>query len=329
MYPSVHELVELGDDSNDDRPIILCEYSHSMGNSNGNIHLYFDQFWGSNTRHRGGFIWDFKDQGLRKRCMATGREYFAYGGDFNEVKHDAQFCINGLFSPDRVPHPAVDECRYLQQPVKLSPTDGVIKLAMDNGRVQEVELSVDRQNKSFLNKLDWEWSIICDRLEPIARGSFEVSFDQPTTIIRLDGLQQDEFDLSLPQMYWLNLVGRMNNGTKWCMKGHVVVTEQYEIEYATASKKPHRQGSLKTHGRPHKVEESSSQLIVSTPKYEIALDKESGVLKGLSSHTAVKNMFLKAVSPNFTRADTDNDRGGVDIVRSFFDYPIIIDIAFF
>lgn len=53
MYPSVGELVALGGNSEDDRPIILCEYSHSMGNSNGNIHLYFEQFWGPNKRIQG------------------------------------------------------------------------------------------------------------------------------------------------------------------------------------------------------------------------------------------------------------------------------------
>lgn len=53
MYPSVDELVTLGNDSDDDRPIVLCEYSHAMGNSNGNIHLYFQQFWGPNPRIQG------------------------------------------------------------------------------------------------------------------------------------------------------------------------------------------------------------------------------------------------------------------------------------
>ena len=99
MYTSVDELVALGDDCEDDRPIVLCEYSHSMGNSNGNIHLYFEQFWGPNKRIQGGFVWDFKDQGLRKKCEVTGADYFAYGGDFGDTKNDAQFCINGLFFP--------------------------------------------------------------------------------------------------------------------------------------------------------------------------------------------------------------------------------------
>ena len=53
MYPSVQDLVELGDDSEDNRPIVLCEYQHAMGNSNGNLHLYFDKFWGSNKRIQG------------------------------------------------------------------------------------------------------------------------------------------------------------------------------------------------------------------------------------------------------------------------------------
>ena len=94
MYPNVAKTIDLGIRSDEDRPVILCEYSHSMGNSNGNIHLYWEQFWDEKyPRIQGGFIWDFVDQGLRKKT-AEGREYFAYGGDFCDDINDKQFCIN-------------------------------------------------------------------------------------------------------------------------------------------------------------------------------------------------------------------------------------------
>lgn len=94
MYPSVEALSDLSLDRNDDRPIVLCEYSHAMNNSNGNLHLYWEKFWDdSNPRIQGGFIWDMIDQGLRKKNKG-GREYFGYGGDFGDVINDRQFCIN-------------------------------------------------------------------------------------------------------------------------------------------------------------------------------------------------------------------------------------------
>ena len=98
MYTSVTKLKTLGKRTDDTRPVVLCEYSHSMNNSNGNLHLYWDAFWDKNLpRLQGGFIWDMIDQGLRKRTK-SGREYYAYGGDFGDVINDRQFCINVSFS---------------------------------------------------------------------------------------------------------------------------------------------------------------------------------------------------------------------------------------
>jgi beta-galactosidase len=95
MYPDVAKTLLMGERGDEDRPVILCEYSHSMGNSNGNLHLYWEQFWNkAKPRLQGGFIWDMIDQGLRKKDERTGRDYFAYGGDFGETTHDRQFCIN-------------------------------------------------------------------------------------------------------------------------------------------------------------------------------------------------------------------------------------------
>ena len=94
------------------RPFILCEYSHAMGNSLGG----FDRYWNAfraYKRLQGGFIWDWHDQGLAHPDFPKGA--WAYGGDFGDVPHDQQFCINGLLFPDKTPHPAYFEAKYHQQ----------------------------------------------------------------------------------------------------------------------------------------------------------------------------------------------------------------------
>lgn len=94
MYPSVGALERLSCASKADRPIILCEYSHAMNNSNGNLHLYWEKFWNKgHLRLQGGFVWDMIDQGLRKKHK-DGRDFFGYGGDFGDKINDKQFCIN-------------------------------------------------------------------------------------------------------------------------------------------------------------------------------------------------------------------------------------------
>ena len=100
----------LGDEN---RPLILCEYAHAMGNSLGNFADYWDAFRRF-PRLQGGFIWDWVDQGLYK-TLGDGRG-MAYGGDFGDVPNDGQFCINGLVFPDRSAHPALLEAKRCQQP---------------------------------------------------------------------------------------------------------------------------------------------------------------------------------------------------------------------
>ena len=81
MYPDVERTIRLTE-SHRDRPVVLCEYSHAMGNSGGNLHLYWRAFRDNRRfpRLQGGFVWDMVDQGLRKVEKETGRDYFAYGG---------------------------------------------------------------------------------------------------------------------------------------------------------------------------------------------------------------------------------------------------------
>jgi beta-galactosidase len=117
MYPPIDALVRWAkaDDPDDRRPMILCEYSHAMGNSNGSLGDYWDAF---ETCHglQGGFIWEWCDHGLLKRTE-DGRDYFAYGGDFGDTPNDLNFCCDGIVGADRVPHPGLWEFKKLAQPV--------------------------------------------------------------------------------------------------------------------------------------------------------------------------------------------------------------------
>ena len=102
MYPDVSKTTKLAERPDEDRPVILCEYSHSMNNSNGNLNLYWEQIWSPQLpRLQGGYIWDMLDQGLRKKSLG-GLEYFGYGGDFGDSINDRQFCINVSRSNERI-----------------------------------------------------------------------------------------------------------------------------------------------------------------------------------------------------------------------------------
>ncbi|GIM08168.1 hypothetical protein Vretimale_12230, partial [Volvox reticuliferus] len=115
-------LTALVDNGEERRPIMLCEYAHSMGNSTGNL----DQYWEAFESHpsiAGGFIWDWADQCLRAtttRPDGSKVEYWAYGGDFGDKPNDGQFCCNGLVFPDRSPHPALFEAKAVMAPIAFA-----------------------------------------------------------------------------------------------------------------------------------------------------------------------------------------------------------------
>ena len=121
MYPSADYLAEYARKPQE-RPFIMCEYAHAMGNSCGGLSNYWDTIY-KYPQLQGGCIWDWVDQGLLTKD-AQGREFYAYGGDFGEnMPSDGNFCINGLVDPDRKPHPQLAEVRKVYQPIKIEMVD--------------------------------------------------------------------------------------------------------------------------------------------------------------------------------------------------------------
>jgi beta-galactosidase len=121
MYPTIDVCIDWVQNQKDPRPYIPCEYSHAMGNSNGNLKEYFEAF---EKYHglQGGFVWEWVDHGI-KQVDENGTEYWAYGGDFGDAPNDSNFCADGMVWPDRTPHPAMFEYKKLAQPFKISAID--------------------------------------------------------------------------------------------------------------------------------------------------------------------------------------------------------------
>jgi beta-galactosidase len=123
MYPPIAAIVRWAeeDDPADRRPMILCEYSHAMGNSNGSLSDYWDAF----ETHRGlqgGFVWEWCDHALVQR-LPGGTTRLAYGGDFGDAPNDRNFCCDGIVAADRTPHPGLWEFKTLAQPVAVAWAD--------------------------------------------------------------------------------------------------------------------------------------------------------------------------------------------------------------
>ncbi|MBC7316639.1 MAG: DUF4981 domain-containing protein, partial [Chloroflexi bacterium] len=217
MYPPIERIVEMAQVEGETRPIIMCEYSHAMGNSNGSLSDYWAAIE-SYDRLQGGFIWDWVDQGLRRKTE-DGREWMAYGGDFGDVPNDGNFCCNGLVGPDRDVHPGLIEYKKLIQPVRVEAVD----LAAGQVRI------INRYDFLDLSHLDISWTLEEDG-QVIQHGALE-----PLPI----GPRQSEvvtLPIAKPTLqpgaeYWLTLHFTLAHETPWAAWGHEVAWEQFRMPY--------------------------------------------------------------------------------------------------
>ena len=228
MYASpdaISEWAEWAVEGGDDRPLILCEYSHSMGNSNGGLDAYWEAFW-KHDQLGGGFVWDWRDQGLRE-VTDDGTEWFAYGGHYGDVPNDANFCINGLVDPDLEPHLGLAELKWLARPVTATvvDTDGaLIRIRLHN-----------RRSHTDTSDLEFRWQLVADGTvladgsidaQPIAAGTkcdVELSIGDTFAAAELDDLfDHDQFDHVV-----LTIEVQLAADSMWAEAGHSVGHDQY------------------------------------------------------------------------------------------------------
>ena len=131
MYPPIDLITKYADTVEDSRPLIMCEYSHAMGNANGSLSDYWEAIY-SHKGLQGGFIWDWIDQGIyaetpksTERGKPQGGGFWKYGGDFGDAPSDYDFCLNGITFPDQSPKPVLAECKKLFSPILVK---GVLPL---------------------------------------------------------------------------------------------------------------------------------------------------------------------------------------------------------
>lgn len=288
MYPTLDRLIEMEKLDEKQRPILICEYSHAMGNSNGFFKEYWDMFE-SHQRMIGGYIWDWTDQGLVK-YTAEGKPYYAYGGDFGDKPNDKDFCQNGITFPDRTLKPAMAEIKKVQQYVKFDGFDP-----------EQRTLSI-RNAYTFLNLDEFNllWSITEDgtvvqkgemhlpSIEPGSKKDIVLGFAKP--------------QINAGKKYHLNLSVVLANNTLWADKGFEVAKYQYELPWFIEAKIE----NLKLTNNLQ-VEENGSSWIVKGENFSVEFSKETGTIEKWEANGQV--IAKNGPKVNLWRAPTSNDKG--------------------
>lgn len=287
MYPSLDRLRELAEDPDENRPVIMCEYNHAMGNSNGNLKEYWETIR-SYKRLRGGFIWDWVDQGLRK-TSEDGEDYWAYGGDFGDEPNDKNFCINGVIWPDRTPHPGMWECKKVQQPVRVEAVD-----------VLKGQLKVTNEYDFIdLSHLNITWELLQDG-EVIESGQLPPLSTQPgqSDIVSVPFTKPE---LAPGAEYMLNLRFTLAEATRWADAGHEVAWEQFEVPFEV----PRGPAVAVDEMPPVTCEDSQESVVVSGEQFRLVFDRKTGKITSWT----YRGVELVTAGPAFNvwRAPTDND----------------------
>ena len=288
MYGRIDRIVRYAK-GNPDRPLILCEYAHAMGNSVGNLKEYWDAIE-SHEYLQGGFIWDWVDQGLL--CEDDqGKEYWAYGGDYGDKPNDGNFCCNGLVRPDRSPNPSLLETKKVYQYIKAFPVD------LKSGRVR-IENNYGFASLDFVRL---QWRLEVDGLEVESGQISDLSLAAGES--KVVKVPYSRPSLSAGQEVLLMVEFVLKEDTPWAPEGHVVAWEQFSVPI----KAPLAVRVDATALGDLKVKETDPRIIVSGEALELAIGTDSGAIESLNYRG--QEMIASPLVPNYWRVPIDNDRG--------------------
>jgi beta-galactosidase len=288
MYPGLYTAPLLANQQNgDNRPIFFVEYSHAMGNSNGNLKEFWDQ-WRSTKRIIGGAIWEFKDQGLLKKDSA-GVPYYAYGGDYGERYFD-NFTIKGIVASDGRPKPAIYECKHVFQPAECTPVDagkGLIKIKNWHSTASLSQYDVYIQVRE-------DGNIIAKKQLP----HIDLAAGKDTII----SIKQYLPRFKTNHEYLADIHFTLAEDKPWAAKGYEIAEDQFILTGLPVVK------SITGDYPEIAVDDANSAYTLSGNNFKIRVDKTNGAL---SSYVwQGQQQVFAPLLPHFTRPVTDNDHRG-------------------
>jgi beta-galactosidase len=291
-HEQIHEMCE----THKGRPFFLCEYSHSMGNSNGDMADYMNAFY-SEESSMGGCIWEWADHAIRVRGE-DGMEKFFYGGDFGDVPNDGNFCVDGLVSPDRKARSGLMEVKKAYEPVKAN------AVRLQKGRIAIKNLRFFAN----LDDIDAYWRVTKNGklveqgelgtlagIEPGKTRYFDVPYTYPE---EPDGSE-----------YHLTVSFVLNRDTWYERKGYEISFTQFTLA-GRGENLPEKKHAATV---PLRIDDNGAAVRVAGEDFSYGFSKDTGLLSSV-----VFNGTELLASPfrfNLNRAWIDNDRPDYNLWR--------------
>ena len=272
-----------------DRPFIMREYAHSMGNTLGNFKEYWDVIY-ADPSIMGAAIWDLVDQSIAtpiqtNRLSYDGTvtslerqhgEYWAYGGDFGDFPNDGAFCTNGLLAADRTPHPHYYEAKKVLQNISFGlNADGSVSL-------------LNRYYFTDLDEFDYDYEWLSDGVR-IAAGTAKLNGDK----LEIGGCPDAKGEICL------NVHATLKEDCIWAPKGFCVAEEQFRVKEARAT-------AEKVTGSRPEVFQADGRIRVSGKDFELTFLAADGSLISWKKDGSEK--LAGAFEPHFWKPANDNQR---------------------
>ena len=286
MYPKPWDL-ELDINAHPEKPWMLCEFSHSMGNSCGG-NIKYMELMDKYPSFFGVFVWDFVDQGVN--TTKDGVTFIGYGGDNGEITHDGWFCGNGLVFADRKLKPAIQEIKHLYQNVVFREIDA------SKG-------SFEVENKFLftnLNEYNLHWQLISEN-KVLSSGDMSADIapgESKKINLNIANIPETEC--------YLNIMFELKEADLWAKAGHSIAKTQFIIN-------EHKLKKTDIEGAPTEVHKNYGTVMVTAGDVEVCFSRRSHKLYSIKKNG--KELLSDEVQLNFWRALTDNDRGNKQEVR--------------
>lgn len=337
MYPSISEMAEYID-GDGDKPYILCEYCHAMGNGPGDLEDYF-QFFDSHETTCGGFVWEWCDHAIYRGKAANGKAMYAYGGDSGETIHDGNFCMDGLVYPDRRPHTGLLEFKNIHRPARIANYDGANRILTLHNYLDFTDIR---------DYLTMSYEVTCDG-HVVTSGNIDVPSVAPhgdgtvslgliTEMQNLSTINgsdnsgsstatdcssiaerfNDEACIKdmIPHRAFLRVIYKAAVGSAFIKEGDVLGFDEIELGSQDLNKAltsdtaqnltEQDLTALDTISAPLHILETDAEFVISGSGFEYTFDRNTGNFAGI----AVDGQELLAAPCDKTiwRAPTDNDR---------------------
>ncbi len=323
MYPGFDEVTDYLDNE-PDKPLLLVEYCHSMGNSPGDFKEYLD-LTEQYPALCGGFVWEWCDHAVYKGTAENGKAMYWYGGDHGELQHDGNFCLDGLVYPDRTPHTGLLEYKNVHRPLRAS---------YDAGRqILTVENHMDFTDPA--ERISAAWTLTLDGAQ-IAEGPLSIPSVAPHSCAEIPlaftvpdkgrcfltvtyVLKKEAFGLPAGHELGFDEI-RIPTAEPRALKAAGLLAgtdrnrqDSSEIKRGTAGAAgaPAAEDSQTAVPEAPKVMEAGRFLIIEGQDFTYQLDTLSGLFTSLKVHD--KEMLDRPIDFNLWRAPTDNDVPGVDL----------------